>query len=505
RFLDWQSYFVYRPDSDTEISLLTSIASNRYQVVPQSRTTTFGTFNQQLRFLVNYEGEEQMNYDTYQTGLQVKRRLAPRWETRLLISAMQTYEREYINLLGAYRLCDVDTDVSSSTFNQCAVTRGSAAVFDYGRNLLEATITSASWRNEYIVGDQSFLEFGARFQHETINDRLYEYNYLDSADFVEVENFIESQTELSSDRFMAYAQMTHYLDGKKGNSFLNYGMRVNYWSLNGQWLFSPRLKYAFTPDWEKDISFNFALGVYQQPPFYRELRDFEGNINRDLKAQSSFHAIAGLDWDFKMWDRPFKFISEAYYKRLWNVIPYDIDNVRLRYYANNDAEAFIGGVDFRLSGEFIKGTESWLSLSTLLAREDVGFDEQGFIRRPTDQRVTVAVFFQDHIPNDPTLRMYLRLQYGTGLPFGVPNRPNTRAQLSGEQYRRVDIGISKSLIFEQNKGIKSLWLGVEILNVLGVENVISYNFIRDFLNDRQYAIPNSLSQRFFNLKVIGKF
>ena len=505
RFIDWQTYLVYRPDEDTEIGLLTSIASNRYEVIPENRTTTFGTFNQQLRFLVEYDGQEQMNYDTYQTGLQIKRRLSDRWTTRVLFSAMQTYEREYINLLGAYRLCDVDTDINSSTFNQCALIRGSAAEFSYGRNLLEAAITSAAWRNRYLITDNTVAEFGARFQHEEINDRLYEYNYLDSADFVEVEQPVETEISLSSDRWMGYAQLTHYFDQPGGEARLHYGIRFNYWSLNQQLLWSPRVQYSFMPNWEKDITFSLAAGLYQQPPFYRELRNFQGQINRDLKAQRALHAIAGMDWNFKMWDRPFKFISEVYYKQLWDVVPYDVDNVRLRYYATNDAEAFVTGADFRLSGEFIKGTESWLSLSALVAREDVGFDEQGFIRRPTDQRVTATLFFQDHIPNDPTLRMYIRMLYGTGLPFGFPGRVNSRSQLSGEQYRRVDVGFSKSLIFEKNKGIESLWISLEVLNLLGVENVISYNWIRDFLNDRQYAVPNSLSQRFFNLKVIGRF
>ncbi len=505
RFVDWQGYVSFRPDSLTQISLLTSIASNRYQLIPENRITTFGTFNEQLRFLVSYTGEEQLNYDTYQAGLQVRRRLSDRWTSRVIFSAMQTYEREYRNLLGSYRLCDVDTDLNSSTFNQCALVRGQAAQFEYGRNLLSANITSIAWRNEYLLTDNTIAEFGARFQYEGIQDRLYEYSFLDSADFITLEPLLDAQIDLNSNRWMGYAQMTHYRKSEAAESRLHYGIRFNYWSLNQQLLWSPRLQYAITPNWQRKITFNFAAGLYHQPPFYRELRSFAGELNRRLRAQTALHLIAGMDWNFTLSGRPFKFISEVYHKQIWHLIPYDMDNLRLRYYANNDARGRVTGLDARLSGEFIRGTESWFGISTLVAREDVDFDERGFIRRPTDQRVTATLFFQDHLPNDPTLRMYIRLLYGSGLPFGFPNRPQSRAILRGAQYRRVDVGFSKSLIFEEQKGLRSLWISIEVLNLLGVENVIAYSWVRDFVNDRQYAIPNSLSQRFFNLKVVGHF
>ena len=215
--------------------------------------------------------------------------------------------------------------------------------------------------------------------------------------------------------------------------------------------------------------------------------------------------MAGFDYNFKKGSRPFKLIGEVYYKKLWNVVPYDVDNVRLRYYATNDAKAKVFGADMRISGEFVKGLESWFSLGYLSAKEDVGFDEQGFIRRPSDQRLTATIFFQDHIPNDPTVKVFLRLLYGSGLPFSPPNSIKYRSALSGTKYRRVDIGFSKLVSFNETKKINTLWLGLEVLNLLGTENVISYSWVQDFVNNVQYAVPNALSQRFLNIKVIVGF
>jgi hypothetical protein len=291
---------------------------------------------------------------------------------------------------------------------------------------------------------------------------------------------------------------------------LTYGVRVNYWTLNKQLLVSPRLQYACQPKWKRDFLFKLGTGLYQQPGFYRELRDRQGVVHPSLKAQSSFHMIAGSDYNFKGWgNRPFKFISELYYKYMWNVIPYDVDNVRIRYFGANSAKAYAAGADFRVSGEFIKGVESWFNLGFLTTKEDVEGDNRGYIRRPTDQRVTASIFFQDHLPRNPSIKVYLNLVYGTGLPFGPPNSEKYRAALSGPQYKRVDIGFSKLLTFT-NKDIskgrifESVWISAEVLNLLGAHNTISYMWISD-VNSNQYAVPNTLSQRYLNIRMIAKF
>ncbi|MCU0449299.1 MAG: TonB-dependent receptor [Bernardetiaceae bacterium] len=521
RFLDWQGLVniqlgkrqvgLGRPK--TNLSLFTSLAQNRYEVVPEGRQTDFGTFQQALRLFVAFEGREQLSYDTWQTALNLTHHFSEKYQSNWIFSGVGTREREYQNVEGAYRLCDVNTNLASPDFNRCLVTRGIGSLFNYSRNSLQANIFSGETRHEYQASEQSRWAWGLRYVQEGINDQLDEYSFIDSADFVQITTQLATQLDLRSHRLMGYLQHTLYW-GK--SQTLTYGLRANYWSLNGQTLLAPRVQYAVRPTaWARDISFNLAAGWYQQPPFYRELRGFDGQLNRNLKAQEALHLIGGLDWNFSQWGRPFKFIGEVYYKHLWNVIPYDMDNLRLRYYANNNATGYLTGADFRVSGEFIPGTESWFSLSLLSARERVLGDERGFIRRPTDQRVTFSAFFEDFVPKNPTWRVNLRLQYGSGLPFGPPGAANLRSAFRGPAYRRVDIGFSKIINFAPDEpaaahqtrrplALRSLWLGLDVLNLLGVDNTISYLWIRDF-SDTVYAVPNGLSQRFLNFRVIGRW
>ena len=509
RFVDLQTFMTLKlgKSDRTKINFLGSFASNRYEVIPSSRESTFGTFQQVLRLFVAFEGAENLDYDTWQGGLKLSHKVSDKLTTNFIVSGMTTRERERINVEGGYRLCDIDRNTASSTFNQCVLVRGIGTNFEYARNALDASIYSLESRNELELGKQ-LIEFGFRYDRQEIQDELYEYEFTDSADFVDITNRLISDNELLSNTFSGYVQTSMYLSEKQK---LTVGTRATYWDVNGQLLVSPRIQYAVEPNWERDVILRFAAGLYQQAPFYRELRDFDGNINRDLKGQSSLHLIAGMDYTFKMWGRPFKLLSEVYYKRLWNVVPYDVDNVRLRYYANNDAEAKVVGFDVRLSGEFIKDAESWFNISVLSAREDVAEDGRGFIRRPSDQRITFGMFFQDHFPNDPTWKVNVKLLYGSGLPYGPPNSFEQRQSLSaGSEHKRLDIGFSKLLIynikdrFSREKRLESLWMGLDILNILGVDNPISFNWISDFAN-RQYAIPNSLSQRFFNFRIVARY
>jgi hypothetical protein len=265
------------------------------------------------------------------------------------------------------------------------------------------------------------------------------------------------------------------------------------------------------PKWKKDYLFRFSSGIYRQPPFYREMRDSLGRLNTNLKAQSSFSVSASLNHGFKMWGRDFRITTEIYYKYLWDVVPYDIDNVRIRYYAQNSAIAYATGVDFRLSGEFIKSNESWISLGLMNTEEKVSGNPRGFIPRPTNQLLTFGMFFQDHLPNAPTWRMFLNLQFGSGLPFGIPNNPVYRDAFTMPSYRRVDIGFSKALFFENStfrianrQPIQSIWITLEVLNVFGINNTISYLWVQN-VTGGEFAVPNTLSQRFFNLRAMVNF
>lgn len=510
RFSDIQSYINFDLDpaspGKTELGLLLSFSRNRYFIEPSDRETTFGTFRRSLRLFVDFEGREIMQYDTYQIGTKLSHTFSDRLSATLVLSNMYTREKEYFDVEGAYRLCDVNNDPSSSDFNKCIGLRGTGTNFSHARNKLNANIANTEMRATYRVNSQNTLEIGVGYANEIIDDELAEYTFTDSADYVTFSETVSSETELRSSRITGYVQNTFYFHG---NQSLTYGGRLNYWDLNGQVLLSPRIQYALKPAWNRDVVLKAAAGFYQQPPFYRELRNFQGEINKDLKAQTAIHAIAGLDYNFQLWGRNFKFLSEAYYKYLYNVIPYDVDNVRIRYYAKNNATAYAAGVDFRVSGEFIEGAESWFSLGILTTREDVEGDGAGYIRRPSDQRVNLGIFFQDHIPNDPSVRVYLKLLYGSGLPFGPPNTPSLRSTFTGKAYRRVDIGFSKMINFKEEQKerrvkLKSLWAGVEVLNLLGADNVISYTWIED-VNNQVFAVPNALSARFLNVKLIARF
>lgn len=489
---------------NTTLGVLVSYAGNRYTVIPELSETNFGTNEQILKLTVAFAGTEVSKYDTWQNGLKLTHWATDKLKTEFFATAFDSREREYINLEAGYRLCDVEpTANGAGNFNKCAVERGAGTEFRYARNSLRANVYAAENRSYYYYSPKNTLEWGVKYTNEQFFDRLNEYSFIDSLDFVKLTPAFDIVNRLNTHRLAAYAQQTHKIDTFKT---LTYGVRIGWWSLNQQFLLSPSVQYSFKPAWKRDVVWRVATGIYRQPPFYRELRNFEGEINPNLKAQSSWHVVVGSDYRFKAWGREFSFTSEYYGKYLWDVIPYDIDNVRLRYYAQNSAIAYATGADFRVSGEFIKGEESWFSLGIMQTQENVQGSNQGWIRRPTDQRVTFACFFQDHLPKNPSVKVFLNFIYGSGLPFGIPNDINRRNLFSIPAYRRADMGFSKVLTFNQKtKGagrwIRSLMAGIEILNIMGVTNTLSYIWIADFEN-RRYAIPQTLSQRFLNARVI---
>jgi hypothetical protein len=332
----------------------------------------------------------------------------------------------------------------------------------------------------------------------------------------------KAKNDLSSNRISAFIQDTWTIDGDTNRLLLTSGIRFSYWDLNNEILVSPRATISYKPRWEKDIVLRFSTGLYYQSPFYRELRDKTGNLNKDIKSQQSIHFVAGMDWDLTIWGRPFKFVSEAYYKYLNNLIPYEIDNVRIRYSSKNEAHGYATGIDFRLNGEFVKGIESWASLSIMQTQENIDNDsyidkngntiEPGFIPRPTDQRVVFSLFFQDYLPRIPNIKMHLNLVFGASLPFGPPNSDRYKQTLRMPAYRRVDIGSSylikskKTNLSPKNifRKLETVWLSVEVFNLLQISNTISYIWISDVSN-RQYAVPNYLTPRQLNVKLVIDF
>ncbi|WP_266205731.1 TonB-dependent receptor [Pontibacter kalidii] len=504
----------------TTLGILTSYARNDFRVEPESQVTTFGTRNTPLRLFIGFEGQERMEYATYQAGLNLTHRFSQFYTSEFILSGVHSREREFRDVEAGYRLCDVDNN--GDGIGDCQQERGVGSTFSHARNALLARMLAAELRNTWHISQRSNLQFGAKVGSENIEDQLQEYGFSDSADYVTQNYYLSSQLNLNTLRYSGYLQHTFELDSLKT---ITYGLRATYWDYNGELNISPRVQYAFITRHNPNLSFKTALGLYFQPPFYRELRDFNGVLNPELKAQRAIHAIVGSDYLFQAWGRDFKLTSEAYYKWMTNVVPYDLDNVRLRYYAKNNAKAYAAGFDVRVNGEFIPGAESWLSLGILSTKEKVegdsisvynaqgeriGMEAQGFIRRPTDQLLNVGVFFQDHLPDNPTVRMYLNLVYGSGLPFGPPRQPEYRNAFDGRSYKRIDIGFSKVIVVESDvvkrrkMGLESLWVGLEVLNLIDAKNWVSYNYVRD-VNSVTYAVPNYLTGRRLNVRFVAKF
>ncbi len=509
KFFDVQTYLNYdlsgkQEKGKTTLGLIFSYAQNNYLVEPTNRETTFGTFNEQLRLYVAFEGRERLTYDTWQTGLTLSHRISDSWRSRLILSGILTKEREYYDIESGYLLCNVDNNPSSSGFNKCLTNIGIGTNYSSGRNLLDAEMLNLEWRNEIAIDRSNLLEFGIGYGGNSFNDRLQEYEFIDSTDFVTITESIVSENTLDYTRLTTYVQNTTEFNSHQK---LTYGFRTVVQSTDNKWLISPRLQYSWNPPAMPKSFLRAAAGIYRQMPLYREFRNRAGELQENVGAQSSAHFIAGIDVNFEKWERPFIFSTEVYYKYFWNVNPYDIENVRLRYFAENIATAYAAGVDMRLSGEFIPGDESWFSLGFLTTREDLETDSKGYIPRPTDQRMNAAIFFQDHIPNAPTFRVHVRLLYATGLPFSPPGNDELRNSFRGSEYQRLDIGFSKIIYFDTNDDdpfLKSLWMSFEILNLTGHENTISYYWVED-VNGNNYAVPNSLSQRFFNVRMALKF
>ena len=509
KFTDVQGYFDFDiskkgQQDKTEIGVLFSYAQNRYLVEPTNRETTFGTFNNQLRLYVAFDGRERLDYNTIQGGIRLSHRVSNKWRTHIILSGTYSTEREYYDIESGYLLCNVDNDPSSAGFNECLTNIGIGTNYYSGRNMLDAKLFNVESRNEVIISEKTTMEFGAGYAFHSFEDKLNEYEFVDSADYVTIIDAVKSDAEINYSRIHGYWQASTNINSRHS---LTYGFRALFQDFNKDALLSPRIQYSWRPARFKNTYFRASAGLYQQSPFYREFRNPEGQINEDLKAQSSLHTIAGMDVFFSKWGRPFIFTTEAYYKYLWNVNPYDIENVRIRYYGENIAVAYATGVDFRLSGEFIPGDESWFSLGFLSTKEDLDNDSNGYIPRPTDQRVNVGFFFQDHFPGIPSFRVHLRFLYSTGLPFSPPVNPEYRNVFRGGEYQRVDIGFSKMIPLGTQKTdpfLQSLWISAEILNLTGHQNTISYYWVQD-VNNNYYAVPNSLSQRFFNVRMNLKF
>jgi len=538
RFTDLQGFISYKQSEKLTLNFLGNFSINNYDYQPVTRRTRFGTVSDPLELIVFYDGQEQDKYLTAFAALSADYQVNDDLKLTTTISSFNTQEEEYFDIAASYNLGEVDSNIGSQTFGDVTFSEGIGSQLNHSRNDLDALITNIQVRGVYNK-ENSQVDFGIKYQTEDIRDRIREWEVIDSVGFsirplglgiindqpynpytgpiLPFQN-IRAENSLTINRISGFVQYS-----KKGfigehKIWWNFGVRGQSWSVKAnnnavvnQFIFSPRAQFAIKPDWEKDMLFRVSGGIYSQPPFYKELRGFDGTIIPDVKAQRSAHIVLGSDYSFTMWDRPFKLTTEVYYKNLTNVNPYSVDNVRIRYQANNNAKAYATGLDVRLNGEFVPGNESWISLGILKTEENI--DGRGYIARPTDQRFKLGILFQDYVPNLPDLKAYLNLVYNSGVPGGAPAYSDPyNFQNRLRAYRRADLGIlyvftdaKKRYITGWLSQFKELTAGLELFNMFGIQNSITNTWVRDAATKNQFGVPNFLSGRILNFRVGMKF
>lgn len=558
-FFDYQSYVTYDLNKKTELAWLSYGSQNTYMLTPETRETSSGTINEAYRLTIFFSGQEVDKFSLFKNAFLLTHKPNDKLNLKFILTGFISQEQETFDILGQYWLGRLETDFGKPGFGEVAENRGVGGFLNHARNFLTASVVNFEHKGKYFSNFAN-LSWGLKAQYEYIQDKIDEWNFKDSSSYslpkpmdsvgytnpslqpyqnLYLNDTLFSEVSLSSMRYSGFfmANKSFNLDSNIVN--VNVGLRGNYWDLNSQFLFVPRASVSLKPKRTSKVLYRLASGLYYQPPFYRELRNIDGSINTNMKAQKSTHYIAGLDLDLNIWNRPFKFSTELYYKHLDNLIPYIVDNVRVRYLTDFKSKGYVGGIDFKINGEFVPGIESWANLSIMQTKEDIIGDRKviylnsdgeqifqgftfnnivvdsivtfpGYLPRPTDQRVSFSLFFQDYFPNNPTFKMHLGLYFGTGLPFGPPTTDKYKHVFRMPPYRRVDVGFSKQFISEGGKRIswlsyvKNAWVSVEVFNLLQISNTISYVWIED-VNGRLYAIPNYLTARQINLKINANF
>ena len=533
-FADVQTNVNYNASAKWQWSFLGNISQNKYQYQPLTRQTNFGTIDNPIALLIYYEGQEKDKYNTYFGAVKSTFVASEKSTYKIIASAYHTQEQEYFDILAQYRLGEVDANIGSETFGDVAFSKGIGGQLNHARNDLDALIVNTELKGLH-NWKKNQLEWGIKYTRESIRDRVVEWEVIDSAGFsinppkflpkndqpytsyigplVPYQN-VRATNYVTINRFSGYAQWNRKGNFGTNEVWFNAGFRMHQWQVetynttgDSQITFSPRAQFTLKPNWEKDMFFRLSGGLYHQPPFYRELRDADGAVQTNVKAQQAIHIVLSNDYNFKMWNRPFKMVSELYYKSLSDVNPYTLDNVRIRYAAANNAKGYAQGFDFRMNGEFVPGTESWISFGYLKTEENS--DNKGYISRPTDQRLKFGLLFQDYMPRIPTVKLYLNLVYNTGLPGGSPSYADPYLyQNRLRDYRRADIGFSKVIIDGKNtstkrwlKNVKELALGLEIFNLFNNQNAITNTWVRDVYSKTQFAIPNYMTNRVFSVKL----
>lgn len=532
-FTDIQADIVYNVSDKWEVELIGNYARNRFDFIPEEQTSSFGLINKAYQLRVFYDGAETDQFDSRFGGISTTFKPNKRLRLKLLASGFQTNEQETYDILGEYLLGELETDLGKDNFGQVKTFLGTGIIHNYARNYLQVNVGDIAHKGSYDAGNH-FIQWGLGGSITYITDKLDEWERRDSAGYTQPydPNVLELTRVYKSEAVFDYVRYTGYLQDnfRFGDSVAitgSIGARFNYSTLNNELLISPRGHLALRPNWDRDWVFKLAGGLYQQPPFYREMRDLNGNVNTNLKAQKSYHILLGTDYNFKAANRPFKLTTEIYYKGLWDIVPYEYDNVRIRYFGRNNAVGRVYGVEARLYGDIVPKATSWISVGILKAEENLTDDfityqdvngadsttvEPGYIPRPADQRFVLGMYFEDYLPGNENFKMHLNLMYSSGLPFGPPDQQRYGDTLRLPDYKRVDIGFSALLLDGEKhaekkflNSFKKIWLSAEVFNLLGIQNTLSYSWIQDQSTGRTFAVPNRLTSRLINAKLIIDF
>ena len=549
---DAQGFFTYKLSDKIQLELLGIISTSRFTFYPESVKKTSSVFSPfftaNLGLDVFFEGQEKDAYTSSLLGFSVLQTVNKKTKFKWMLSRFKDAEKENADIAGAYLFGDRDFDNSSATFGQIVNPLGAGYYQNYNRNLLNIEVYNASHKGSYEAKD-NFIQWGLSAEQTNIKDKLAQFEYRDSAGYslpytpgtLNLYNVQNSTADLSIQKYSGYLQDNIRLSKSKTDITLQAGLRFNYNSLNQQFLLSPRAQLSLKPYWKKDMVFKIAAGVYDQPPFYRELRKDDGSLNTAIKAQKSMQLVTGMDYNFKgPGNRLLRFTTEAYYKSMNDVIPYDIDNVKIRYLGSNNAKAYATGIEFRLFGELVKDAESRLSVGFMRTKENLDNDhfynyknaageiinantidqtptdsiknEVGYLRRPTDRLITVGLYLEDYLPTNKNFKVDLNAIYGSNMSYNVPGSVKYRNGLIIAPYIRVDMGFSALLLSEKSyrrshspfRKFENIWASLEVFNLINRENTISFQLIKDFSNT-VYALPNRLTPRLVNLKIVGRF
>ena len=518
RFLDFQTYITYEVSDKFDLSVLGNIARNQYKFVPETRETTFGTWQAPLNTKIYFDGQEVDDFQTYLGAVSGNYHPNNHLNLKFIASAYYATERETYDILGDYYLNELERDMSSEEYGDSVLNLGVGSFINHARNYLQSTVYSFSHRGAF-DSENHLINWGVKFQHEDIDSKINQWVYRDSTGYsipysdteVRLYSTLNSRNKISSNRVTAFVQDNLKFTTSKGDLYLNGGIRFHYWDFNNELLISPRATLSYYPEWKTKISFRLSGGMYYQTAFFKELLFTDGTIDYNNKAQRSYQILAGTDFIFTAWDRPFRVTSEAYYKYMDRLIPYQIDNVRIQYLPELESFGYATGIDTKINGEFVSGLQSWASLSFMSTKENVIDDGHGWIPRPSDQWMNFSLFFQDYLPGNPSYKMQLSGFYGAGLPTGPPNGEPYQRVFRMPPYRRIDLGFSKVLISEANPVnsgpfhyFKDAWISLEVFNLLNINNTISYYWVSSMEGD-QFAVPNYLTGRRINLKLNVKF